>query len=634
MLRTLIVFVSFWLAFSAHANGLQQLMQLVDYIGVDYADAVADGEIIHAGEYQEMRDFSAGVQQQVRDLPGHAEKPRLQRLADELAASIAGKAEPVRIRELTATMRRIIVDAYNVTVVPRHPVDPVLGAQLYAAHCAECHGADGDGNGPLAAGMQPPPIDFRDHQRYAQRTLYGLYNTITQGVADTPMPSYHEMSAAERWALAFHVGSLAAQPLAQQADAESLLNKHELEPLRNLQQLTVLTPAQAREQYGEAGAQLMAWLRSHPESLFRQQSPLAFSHQRLDDVLAAYRAGDSKRAYQLAVEAYLEGFELVEQSLNAVDPELRLQVEQAMTGLRTDIRNAVPAAQLEQSIHSIQQQLDQAAALLDTGSLSGGAAFAAAFFILLREGLEAILVVAALAAFLVKTGHRDKMRYLHAGWIGALALGFLTWWASVALIRISGADREITEGVAALVAAAVLFYVGFWLHDKTSAAQWKQFIETYVNRALSRGTLWGLAGLSFIAVYREVFETILFYQALWVQADADGQAMAVSGFGIAAALLVVLAVLIMRYSARLPLRQFFSITGVLMFMLAVIFAGKGVAAMSEAGYIPYVYVSFPRIELLGIYPNLPGLLLQLGLLLLALFLWFGWPGGGKKNATG
>ena len=343
-------------------------------------------------------------------------------------------------------------------------------------------------------------------------------------------------------------------------------------------------------------------------------------------MLEAYRSGDSKLAYQLAVEAYLEGFELVEQGVTAVDPRLHAEIEQAMTGLRTLIRQGARLAELEADVVAIKHQLDLAGDLLDRRGLSGVAAFTAAFFILLREGLEALLIVAALVAFLIKTGHRNNLRYLHYGWIGAVIAGLLTWWASVSVIEISGVRREVTEGLAALTATVVLFYVGFWLHDKTSIAQWKQFIEFNVKRALSAGTLWGLAGLSFIAVYREMFETILFYQALWVQADYAGRSMAFAGFGTGVVVLAVLGWLVMHYSARLPLRQFFNITGLLMFVLALIFAGKGVAALQEAGYVPVIPVGIPRIELLGIYPNLPGLLLQLGLLLLALYLWFVLPG--------
>ncbi len=631
MFRSLALVALFVVSGFARAGDIQQLLQLVDYVGVDYAEAVADGQVINPAEYAEMLDFSAGIVRHTAGLPEGEIRQRLQQQAKTLSEIIVAKAAPTEISELTGAMRLAIINGYNVTVVPRKLPDLVRGALLYTEQCASCHGVTGDGNGPMAAGMEPPPINFRDYERYSQRTLYGLYNTITQGVADTAMQAYHELPAEDRWALAFYTGMLAAEEQAQAANSESLLRDPALTPMLGVQKLTVITPAEAVSEYGEAGGQMMAWLRANPGALFSRQSPLEFSRHRLDDVVAAYREGDRKQAYQIAVEAYLEGFELVEQGLNAVDSSLRLEIEQSMTGLRTGIRKGMPLNDLEAHVVVIKGQLDLAQERLDGRSLSGVAAFTSAFFILVREGLEALLVVAALAAFLVKTEHRNNMRYLHFGWIGALVAGLFTWWASVSLIEISGASREITEGVAALLATAVLFYVGFWLHDKTSAAQWKQFIQTNVKRALSTGTLWGLAGLSFIAVYREVFETILFYQALWVQTDTAGRTMVLSGFGVGVGVLAILAVVVMRYSARLPLRQFFSVTGILMFVLALVFAGKGIAALQEAGYIPVTPVSFPRVDLLGIYPNLQGLSLQLGLLLLALFLWYGLPG--KRRAA-
>jgi high-affinity iron transporter len=571
-----------------------------------------------------MQDFAQGITQQVAGLPDSAGKKTLIQQSEQLSGLIAAKAEPAEVNTLTSRMRLAIVDGYKVTVVPRKQPDLARGAQLYSEQCASCHGASGDGLGPLAKGMEPPPINFRDHERYSQRTLYGLYNTITQGVPETAMTSYHELSAHDRWSMTFYVGQLATAD-DQRTAGEALLADPKLVSLTDIQKLTVITPAQAVSEFGADGGALMGYLRANPAALFSKDSPLQFSRHRLDDVLVAYRDGERETAYQLAVEAYLEGFELIEQGLNAVDSGLRIEIEQAMTGLRNQIRQGVSVEELESSIIDIKGKLDVASDRLEGRSLSGAAAFASAFFILIREGLEALLVVAALAAFLVKTEHRNSVHYLHIGWIGALAAGFLTWLASVSLIEISGAGREITEGIAALLATAVLFYVGFWLHDKTNAAQWKTFIENSMRKALSAGTLWGLAGLSFIAVYREVFETILFYQALWVQTDTAGKSMALSGFGAGVAVLVVLAWVVFRYSVRLPLRQFFSATGILMFVLAIIFAGKGVAALQEAGYIPVSPISFPRIDLLGIYPNIQGLLLQLGLLLLALFLWYGLP---------
>jgi len=608
------------------AGDLQQLLQLIDYVGADYPKAISDSKVINPGEYEEMLDFSAGIRQLVTALPDGDPRTNLQRQAGILSDRITGKVAPAEIRSLTAAMRRSVISGFNVTTIPFQPPDLQRGAALYAEQCASCHGRSGNGAGPLAAGMDPSPVNFRDHDRYSQRTLYGLFNTITQGIAGTGMRSYDELRDEDRWALAFYVGQLAVGPPAQAGDPGALTGNPALQPLLDLQTLTTTTPAEAAGDYGDAGGQLMAYLRAHPAIVFSQRSPLEFSQRRLNDVLTAYRNGDRQRAYELAVEAYLEGFELAEQGLDAIDPDLRMAIEQAMTGLRTSIRAGVPAAELEADVKEIQQQLSLSREQIAGLSLSGGAAFTAALFILLREGLEALLVVTALAAFLIKTKHRDNLRYLHYGWIGALLAGVLTWWASLSLIKISGASREVTEGVAALLATAVLFYVGFWLNDKTNVLRWKQFIETNIKRAMNSGTLWGLAGLSFLAVYREVFETILFYQALWVQTDQAGKSMATGGFLTGAAALVVLAWLVVRYSARLPLRQFFSVTGILMFVLALIFAGKGVAALQEAGYIAMVQISIPRIELLGIYPNLYGLLLQLGLLLLALYLWFGLPG--------
>ncbi len=608
-----------------HAS-VQQLLQLVDYLGVDYPEAIQDGVVVNAAEYQEMLDFSAGILQQVEQLPEHAGKGKLIEQAQQLSGLVNQRVPATQVAALTGAMRVSLIKNYEVTVVPRKVPDLQHGQTLFSDNCAACHGAEGLGDGAQGINMQPPPTDFTEVERYRQRTLYGLYNTITQGVDGTGMRGYGELPDHDRWSLAFYVGQLAVHQ-GEVTAGETEINNAPEHGLSSMETLTVTTPAEAETQYGSVGASMMAYLRSNPDKLGGVvNSPLQFSRDRLADSLAAYKAGDKKLAYQIAVEAYLEGFELVEQGLDAVDGDLRLAIEKAMTTLRNNMRVGKPVAEVSTSVAQVDALLLLASDRLSSRSLSGNAAFAAALFILLREGLEALLVVAALAAFLLKTNRKDGMRYLHAGWVGALCLGFLTWLASVTLINISGASREITEGVAALLAAAVLLYVGFWLHDKTHAAQWKRFIDDRVKQALSSGTLWGIAGLSFIAVYREVFETILFYQALWMQVDTAGESMVLSGFGVGVFLLAILGWLVIKYSVKLPLRQFFSLSGLLMFVLAIIFAGKGVAALQEAGYIPVSPVNFPRIDLLGIYPNLQGLLLQAALLVLGLYLFYGMRG--------
>jgi len=597
---------------------VQRLLQLVDYVGVDYREAVRDGVVINPEEYAEMQDFVAAISEQITDLPDTATLVSISEQAQQLALLVNRKSDPDQVAALSSNLHQQLVSSYDIVVVPRKTPDLERGQLLYSQHCTSCHGASGDGTGALAETMEPSPTNFLDRARFRERTLYGLYSTISQGVEGTGMAAYSEFSEHERWSLAFYVGQLALE--STEVDTGSALwSANQSRKISSIEQLTTTSPAQALQSLGLTGQQTLAFLRRHPAALFEggKQSPLVFSTAQLEASRAAYEADNRDGAYNLAVNAYLEGFELVENSLDAVDSNLRREIEAAMTNYRNLIRKGKSQAEVNAASLEITALLSDAQFKLKETRLSGETAFLSALMILLREGLEAILVIAALAAFLSKTGRREGTVYLYGGVVAALLMGGITWLVSTTLIEIGGASREMTEGIAAITAALVLFYVGFWLHNKTSARQWQHFIESSIKKALSKGTLWGLAGLSFIAVYREVFETVLFYQALWIQTDGAGQDMIFYGLLTGSAVLLVLAWLIMRFSTRLPLRQFFAVSGAFMFMLAIIFTGKGIAALQEAGKIPLDPVALPSIELLGIYPNYQGLIAQGILLILA-----------------
>jgi high-affinity iron transporter len=362
---------------------------------------------------------------------------------------------------------------------------------------------------------------------------------------------------------------------------------------------------------------VLAYLRSEPAAIATgRESPLDFSARVLQESLDAYRRGDAAQAHQLAVTSYLEGFELVEAPLDGVDRGLRTQVEGAMLRYRTLIQSRAPKETVEAEARAILSLLETARQRLDAARLSPATTFTSALVILLREGLEALLVVAALIAMLIKSGRREALRYVHAGWIAALALGGLTWLAASYVVTVSGASREVTEGVTALAAAAMLLYVGFWMHRHAHAARWKAYLEARVQSALSGRTLWGLAAISFVAVYREVFETVLFYQTLWIEAGLEGRVAVGGGFVAAVVGLGLLAWLILKLGLRLPIGWFFGLGSTLMAILAVVLAGKGIAALQHAGKLPVGPLDLPAIPSLGVYPTWQGVITQLVLVLL------------------
>jgi high-affinity iron transporter len=202
------------------------------------------------------------------------------------------------------------------------------------------------------------------------------------------------------------------------------------------------------------------------------------------------------------------------------------------------------------------------------------------------------------------------------------------------LISISGASREIMEGVAALLAAAVLFYVGFWMHSKTHAAQWQAYIRDNIHRHLSTGTLWGIAGLAFIAVYREVFETVLFYQSLLTQAQPSQFMSITTGFLAGVVVLAAVAWVMIKFSMRLPIGKFFSFTTYLMLALSFVLMGKAVAALQEAALIAISPLPLNiNISWLGIHATWEGILSQLLILLLSVFLLMGFKPFNQRRST-
>lgn len=579
----------------------RQLLQLAEYIGVDYSSAVQSGQVVDSAEYQEMQNFMGLILTQGQALPQHSAE--FTSIAQQLKTAIDNKADPADIRQLTNDLRSVLLALSPQLALPKTLLERTQSAQLFQQNCTACHGDLGKGNGPLSSNLEPSPTDFTDRNRAYNRSIMGLYDAITHGLDGTAMPAFTNLNAQERWSLAFFVGSLAFEDKLQSSSPAIPIS---------INNFISLNPNTLSEKFPELSLREIESLRLHPDRLFEvTQTPLLLSLERLKASEKAYLASDFESAQYLAVSAYLDGFELIENSLNVHNPELRKQIEANMLALRQHVASPGKSNQVKDAIAILEGQLKKAEALLETDNLSDTAIFSASFIILLREGLEALLVVLVLLTVLKRAQRKDAARYVHLGWFMALAAGLGTWWVAQSLIDISGASREMMEGFAAILAALVLFYVGFWMHSKAQAGQWQAYIKNHIQKHLSQGTLWGLAGLSFISVYREVFETVLFYQSLLTQAAPQQGISIGAGFFTAVATLAVLAYLIIRFSVSLPLGRFFALSTYLMLLLSFVLAGKGVMALQEAALVSRR--PFPmaiNLDWLGVHATWEGLVIQ------------------------
>ncbi len=612
-LLSLLIILGASTAFAINPNqiaDLRQLVQLAEYISVDYPAAVQNGQIINAEEHQEMIEFSGMILDKSLLLAELSDgKASISDKAKSLQMAIIGKQEVEAVQALATVLRQSLLALAPQASVPDSLMTKAQSQALYQESCAGCHGETGQGNGPMAVDLAPPPTNFTDKGRANNRSILGLYDAISNGIDGTSMTAFSHLTEMQRWSLAFYAGSLAFQ--------SSTSAQEQTKPVISLQQMITDSPYLLARNLPANQKNQIELLRANPQSLFKTEAnPLSITRHQLEAAVDAYRNGDYNIAHNFAVSAYLDGFEQVEVSLSAKDAALKKELESLLISLRKIFKHGENDKELNSVLPLTLQKLTQAEKILTETSLSSGELFSASLIILLREGLEALLVVIALTTVLLRTNRKDALKYLHFGWISALFAGVATWAAAQSLISISGASREIMEGVGALLAAIVLFYVGFWMHNKSHAAQWQAYIQRQVDTHLTTGTLWGLAALSFVAVYREIFETVLFYQSLLTQSDASTYSSVIAGFITGVGLLSILAWLLIRYSIKLPITRFFSATTYLLLALAFVLMGKAISALQEAAVVSIS--PFPvqvQIEWLGIYSTWQGILAQ-GLILL------------------
>ncbi|HGM5552362.1 TPA: FTR1 family protein [Pseudomonas putida] len=572
-------------------EGAPQALHLLDYISADYPPTVEAGKVVDDGEYREQLEFTQVLQGLIGGLPAKPEKAALEQGVAALHAAISAKQDGAEVARQARQLGAKLAVAYEVSQAPIITPDPTRGAPLYAQNCSVCHGETGAGDGPAGLGMTPPPANLRDAARIDHLSLYAIYSTLGQGVEGTDMPAFaDQLDDRQRWDLATYIAGFSADPAAAKADKTF-----------NIADLARQTPAEVQAAEGPQVAASFRAQRAQPPQVKRGPAQLLdYTATTLDKSLAAYRAGDHDQAYDLSVAAYLEGFELVESSLDNVDANVRKDTEKSLMAYRQSLQDGLPVAQAEQRLDAAKGKLKASAELLGSDGLSWSLSFISGLLILLREGLEAILVLAAILAFLRNTGQQSAVRSVNIGWGLALLAGLGTWALAAYVIDVSGSQRELLEGATALFASVMVLWLGVWMHDRRHAAAWQDYIK---QSLVGGGGRFGFAILAFFSVYRELFEVILFYETLWLQAGPAGHDAVLAGGATALVLLIGLAWVILRGSAKLPLTLFFSINAGLLCALSVVFAGHGVKALQEAGIFGTRPVAFFDFDWLGIHAD-------------------------------
>jgi high-affinity iron transporter len=342
---------------------------------------------------------------------------------------------------------------------------------------------------------------------------------------------------------------------------------------------------------------------------------------KLNDVLKTYQQNDHKQAFSKAQSAYLDSYENIEIPLRPINPDFVLDMEIKFAELRNLISSNSPLPSVTEKISEIQKGLDESERLVSgPGIVAPTIAFSSSFSIVFREGLESALIIGAILTYLEASRNEKFKKYVYLGILLAIGSTAMTWYIAEFLIKISGASREIIEAIAGISAVAVLFWVSFWILNKIETKKWIEFVKAKVWQATTTGSFMVFIMLSFFTVYREGFETVLFYQALFSFAKYMEFYVA-AGFAIGLAAIMSIVFIIRKFGKKLPLRALFGLTIAVGTYMSITFIGNAIREFQEAGYISttQLFGTIPRLdinlaEMTGIHPTLETILGQIILL--------------------
>ena len=553
------------------ASKAKKIIMMLDIMAKEYDLGIKNGKIVNAIEYEESQVFLEQslerFQSIVSHMPDLKNAEQLKKRLKKLETNLKEKIDPREVKISVSTIQSQILKELGIELrkTPSRAINIQNGRNIFQSNCAQCHGLTGSGDGPLASKLDPAPAVLSDPELTGNdhSTAYENFQVISVGIANTSMVAWSEFLPEEDlWDVTYFIRTFSNENV-------------ELPVV-----VTTANPSQTSDSIQQVVAGVI---------------------RALDKSIKIFKAGDLEQAAELAFDAYLN-YEGIETGLVTKNKDLGLRLESSFGRLRAEIKRGADLNHVEKINQNIQNDLKQAQTILQQ-KVGFTGLFIQSFSIIVREGFEAILIVAALIAFLIKSKNKDKVKTIYQGVIIGIGASFLTAYILHEVLDISMARQELLEGWIMLVSVVVLFWVSYWLITKIETQKWQSYITTKMTQAITTGNIFALGMVAFFAVYREGFETVLFYKALYLYAGNVNSGI-IPGFVAGCIFLVFIFYLINKVGIQIPIKWFFGVTSLLLYFMAFTFMGKGLheLQMGEALSLTPAYFS-PEISWLGMYPT-------------------------------
>lgn len=571
-------------------DNVKKIIMMLNIGAKEFEEGVKDGKVVVAPEYEESQIF---LQQATERFSKISEKIKNEKELNKISPHfpkllemINNKVDSQKVWDKVNILNSELMKTFEIEInkTPITPVSLENGKNIFEKNCSSCHGLTGNGDGPMAKNLNPSPAKLSDPKLTGDKNTeaYDNFEVINVGIANTGMKAWAgTLSEGQIWDVTYYIRTFS--------------NNNVRLPSVNQEVTTIENNSDSKNTEQVVSEVRKLVLKSYDQ----------------------FEKGKIENAAESAFDAYMT-YEKIESNLISQDKPLGVKLESAFSDYRGEIKRGAPLQDIKKLHNTILLDLSKAEELLkDKVGFSG--LFLQSFSIIVREGFEAILIIAALIAFLRKSKNESSIKTIHIGVIVGILGSFLTAYVVHELLHLNMASQELLEGWIMLVSVVILFWVSYWLVSNIDNKKWQKYINTKMHEALSKGNTFTLSAVAFISVYREGFETVLFYKALFLYAGKTTGGI-VPGFVAGCIVLAGVFYLVNHLGMRIPIKWFFGFTSVLLYYMAFTFMGKGIHELQMGEQFSLTAVEFlPSISWLGMYPTWETFIGQAILFLLFIF---------------